>query len=106
MFLGESLISCKSKKQHIGSRSSAESEYRTMATLVNEFVWLVGLLKDLTINHDQPALLYCDSQAAIHIATIPMYHERTKHIKLECHFVREKIQDSTMFQLDISLQTF
>ena len=73
-----------------------------MATLVNEFVWLVGLLKDLTINHDQPALLYCDSQAAIHIATNPMYHERTKHIELECHFVREKIQDNTVKTFHVS----
>ena len=81
-----------------------------MAALVSEFMWLIGLLKDFTINHDQPALLYCDSQAAIHIAANPMNHERTKHIELDCHFVREKIQDNTVktfhSQPNISLQPF
>ena len=62
-----------------------------MATIVSEFVWLKDLLKDLSISHDQLALLYCDSKDAIHIATNPVYHERTNHIELDCHFVREKI---------------
>ena len=73
------------------SRYFAESEYRSMATIVSEFVWLKDLLKDLSISHDQLALLYCDCKDAIHIATNPVYHERTNHIELDCHFVREKI---------------
>ena len=44
-----------------------------MAALVSEFVWLIGLLKDLTIDHSQPVVLYCDSQAAIHIVANPVY---------------------------------
>ena len=73
-----------------------------MATIVNEFVWLKDLLKDLSISHDQLALLYYDSKDAIHIATNPVYHERTKHIELDCYFVREKVQDGLVKTFHVS----
>lgn len=50
------------------------------------------MLKDLCINHSGPALLYCDNQVALHIVDNLVFHERTKHIELNCYFVREKIQ--------------
>ena len=54
------------------SRSSAESEYRSVAALVSEFVWMIALFKDLGVDRTQPVLLYCDSQAVIHIAANPV----------------------------------
>lgn len=73
-----------------------------MAALVGEFVWLIGLLKDLTIDHSQLSPLYCDSQAALHIAANPVYHERTKHKDLDCHFVRENIQEKVIKTFHVS----
>lgn len=87
MFLGPSLISWKSKKQQTASHSSAESEYRSMEMAVREIVWLVNLLKEFQVSQSQPVAFYCDSTAAIHIANNAIFHERTKHVELDCHIV-------------------
>ncbi|XP_060202399.1 uncharacterized protein LOC132630816 [Lycium barbarum] len=55
-----------------------------------EATWLIGLFKELGAQVDEPVKMFCDSKVAIQIATNPIFHERTKHINIDCHFVREK----------------
>lgn len=60
-----------------------------MAHVCCELVWLHRLLEDLQVVIPQPIALYCDNVSAIHIARNPVFHERTKHVELDCHLVRQ-----------------
>lgn len=96
ILLGDSPISWKSKKQNVVARSSAEAEYRVMSLTACELIWLNALLKDLCLKNMPTTTLHCDNHAAIFIAANPVYHERTKHIEVDCHFVQDKIQQGVL----------
>ncbi|XP_019153845.1 PREDICTED: uncharacterized protein LOC109150390 [Ipomoea nil] len=91
IFLDKTLVSWKSRK-HTISRSSFEDEYTALGSAACEIQWLVYLLQDLEVNVDSPAMSYYDSKSAIAIAENPVFHERTKHIEIQCHLVRKKLQ--------------
>ena len=67
-----------------------------MALATCELIWFKQLLQELRFGKDEQMTLVCDNQAALHIAFNPVFHERTKHIEVECHFIREKITSGCM----------
>jgi len=83
------------------SRSSAEPEYRSMVTATSELVWLRTFLAAPGVFSSQPMQLYCDSQAKLHIANNPVFHEHTKYIQIDCHFVREKLEAGSLHLIKI-----
>ncbi|GAA0169983.1 hypothetical protein LIER_40862 [Lithospermum erythrorhizon] len=102
VFLGNSPVSWKSKKQITVARSSAEAEYRFMAAVTCELKWLKGLLNSLGISHSRPMHLHYDSQSALHLPQNPIFHERTKHIEVDCHFLRDAILDGLIATSHVS----
>ena len=68
-----------------------QAEYRALATTTCEIQWLTYILQDLGLPYTQLTTIHCDNQFAIHIASNQVFHERTKHIEIYCHIVRNKI---------------
>ncbi|KAJ9560596.1 hypothetical protein OSB04_005756, partial [Centaurea solstitialis] len=95
-FLGDSLISWRSKKQSLIARSSTEAEYRALADTSQELIWLRWLLSDMGAPQKSPTPLWCDNNSAIQIAHNDVFHERTKHIEIDCHFVRQHVVRNTI----------
>ncbi|GKD02613.1 putative RNA-directed DNA polymerase [Tanacetum coccineum] len=91
LFFGNSLVSWKSKKQKTLATSSAEAEYRAMASVTCEIVWVLKILKDLEIHNTLLVKKFCANKAAIKIAANPIFYERTKHLEIDMHLVRDKI---------------
>ena len=90
------LVTWRSKKQPVVSWSSAEAEFRAMALRICEGIWLERLMRELGILTSEPMKVFCDNQSAINIAKNPVHHNRTKHVEIDRHFIKEKIENGTV----------
>ncbi|KAL9411546.1 hypothetical protein AB3S75_045191 [Citrus x aurantiifolia] len=95
-FIGGNLVTWRSKKQSVVARSSAEAEFRSLAHGICEAIWIKRLFSDLKIPVSLPIKIYCDNKAAISIAHNPVLHDRTKHIEVDKHFIKEKIESGVI----------
>ncbi|GKC97540.1 ribonuclease H-like domain-containing protein [Tanacetum coccineum] len=75
----------------LGIHITKTSEYKALASVTSEVIWILKILNDLQIENLLPVSLHCGSNSAIKIAANPVFHERTNHLEIELHFVREKI---------------
>ena len=90
-YVGGNLVIWRSRQQKVVSCSNAESEYRAMAETTREMVWLRSLVEDLGISSPFLMSMHCDNQAAIFIASNSTFHEHTKHIEIDCHYIQDKV---------------
>jgi histone deacetylase 1/2 len=91
IFFGPNLISWSARKQATISRSSTEVEYKAMANATAEIIWVQALLRELGVSFHAPPFLWCDNLGATYLSANPIFHARTKHIKIYFHFVWERV---------------
>jgi hypothetical protein len=90
--VGSAMISWSSRKQGSVAQSTAEAEYIADSTTSREAVWLRKLLSDLLRSELEPTVIHCDKQSCIKLTENPVFHDRSKHIELRYHYIRDMIQ--------------
>ncbi|XP_050156292.1 uncharacterized mitochondrial protein AtMg00810-like [Malus sylvestris] len=96
-FLGSNPVSWSSKKKQTVSRSSTEAEYRALSTTTAELDWIKQLLMFLHVPISPAPVLFCDNLSAIALSFNPVQHQKTKHIEIDVHFVRERVATHQLF---------
>ena len=100
--LGDYLISWRSKKQTVVACSSTEAEYRALTATTVELIWLRWLLQDLGVDCSTATKLHCANRNVIQIAHNDVFHECTKHIEIDCHFIRHHLLQGTLTLQSVS----
>jgi hypothetical protein len=91
-YMRDTAFTWLSKKQPIVTLSTCEAEYVAAATCVCHAIWLIRLLKEINLTQDVATPIYLDSKSAIELANNPVHHERSKHINVKFHFMREEVK--------------
>nr|GEX32695.1 putative copia-type protein [Tanacetum cinerariifolium] len=90
--VGGNLVTWRSKKQKVVALSSAEAEFRGIAKGVAEALWIRKLLSEVGYPRKEVTRIMCDNKAAIQISKNPVQHDRTKHVEIDRHFIKEKLE--------------
>jgi hypothetical protein len=76
--------------------SSTEAEYVAAATATKELVWLQALLSEIGYSIQMPCTIFSDNQSSIALSKNRRFHERSKHIEIKYHFLREKVETNVL----------
>ena len=97
IYLGNTPIIWRSRRQKgKPAVSSCEAEYISLSAGINEIVWIIFFLSELGFAVPCPVPMYCDNSSASALAYNPVHHDRTKHIDIRHHRIREFILDGTV----------
>jgi len=95
-YLGSGPISWRSKRQTSVALSTAEAEYMSASVACQEALWIKELLKQIGIDVSKPITMFSDNQSAIAMGENPGQHNRTKHILIRYHFIRDQIEKGSV----------
>jgi hypothetical protein len=73
------------------SRSSTAAEYKSIANATAEIVWIQSLFQEIGVSHPPALVLWCDNHGATYLSANPVFHARTKHVKIDYHFMRGRV---------------
>ena len=91
------MVTWRSKKQNVVAQSSTKFEFQVVAHGIYELVWLKMILEELRIPYEKPKKLYCDNKATINIAHNLVQHDRIKHVEVDRHFIKKKLERGLIF---------
>ena len=89
---GGNLVTWRSKKQSVVSKSSTEAEFRAMSKGIDEAIWIKHLLEELKIQYITPVVIRCDNRSAISLAHDPVYHDRMKHVNIDRFYIKDHLE--------------
>ncbi|KAI5319018.1 hypothetical protein L3X38_038726 [Prunus dulcis] len=90
-------VSSQKASHYFDARSSTEAEYRALANTAAHLAWIRQVLLDLRIFLPQPPTIHCDNLSTLALSSNPVYHSRIKHLDIDFHFVRERVQKKDLF---------
>ena len=91
-FLGGNLVTWRSKKQSVVSKSSTEAKFRAMSKGIDEAMWIKHLLEELKIPYTKPIVIHCNNKSAISLAHDPVHHDRMKHVNIDRFYIQEHLE--------------
>jgi hypothetical protein len=94
--LGSAMVSWCSRKQSFVELSTVEEEYIALSIAVREGVWLRKLLTDLFDHEMDPTTIHCDNQSCVKLSENPVFHDRSKHIEIKYHYIKDMVQRKTV----------
>jgi hypothetical protein len=94
--VGSAMISWSSRKQGSVAQSTAEAEYIAASTTGREAVWLRKLPSGLFRSKLKPTVIHCENQNGIKLTENPVFHNRSKHIEMRSHYLRDMIQKKVL----------